>query len=253
METLTVITFILGMIFGSLMLGVATFIYFKRQIFPFGAIIMVVFGTLLLGLSIWQSAKIQVDADGNVTASFEKMEKQMREKSQEVDQKIDDIKKAIKLDSSSLSKLRNSEKVNRLIENGQYEEAIKLDPQNVIAYMRMIENLVAQGQYKKATDFYSLLNTSNESGVGYSVYPDLIFAFDQIGKGSQANILIQQLRMKICSDINNGYGYLSRSQQIGWIKEGLEKYLDSYKQDVVKKNAKTLVAELNTDIAKLTS
>lgn len=241
------------MIFGSLMLSVATYIYFKRQIFPLGAIIMVVFGTLLLGLSIWQSAKIQVGANGNVIASFEKVEKQIRDKSQEVDQKIDNLKKAINADSSSLTKLRNSEKVDRLIENGQYEEAIKLDPRNVIVYMRMVENLVAQGQYKKAINYYLPLNSSNESGVGYSVYPDLIFAFDQIENGFQANNLINQLKIRINNDINNGYGYLSRSQQIGWIKERLEKYLDSFKEDIVKKNAKALIAELNSDIIKLTS
>jgi hypothetical protein len=253
METLATVTFILGMILGSTMLGVATYVYYKRQVFPVGAIIMTVFGTLLLGLSIWQSAKIQIGADGNVTATFEKLKKEIQQNNQNFTQKIDNLRTVISTDTTTLSKLKTSEKIDQLIDNGQFEEAIKLDSTNVIPYMRLIDKLVNEGDYSKAVAYYKPLVRSNNSEVGFSSYPVLIFAFDQTGNNTQANNLIQQLRIHINDDIHKGYGYLCRSQQIGWINEGLQKYLSFYKENDVKKNVESLINELNSLISQLTT
>lgn len=257
MNILALLTFILGMILGSTMIVVATYVYWKRQVFPIGAIVMTVFGTLLLGLSIWQSVKVQIGADGSLTTSFEKLKQEVKEEvkqsNQSVSEKIEDLKTSISTDTSNLTRLRNQEIVEKKIEDGDYEAAIKLDPENVIAYMRLIEKLVKDGEYAKATTYYQPLINSNQSGVGYSVYPDLIFAYDQTNNINQAENLTKQLRSRVNEDINNGGGYYSRSQQIGWLEDDLQKYVTSFKNNKIKTAVVGLVAELKSVIiSKLT-
>lgn len=256
MDTLSLITFVLGMILGSAMIIVATFVYWKKQIFPVGAIVMTVFGTLLLGLSIWQSAKIQVGADGNLTASFEKLRQEVKaevkQSNQAVTEKIEDLKATVSTDSSTLNKLRVREQVDGKIERGDYEGAIRLDSTSVIAYMRLIEKLVGDGRYAEAIAYLPSLKNFNQSGVGYSVYPDLIFAYDQMNESDQAENLTKQLRIRVNEDMNNGYGYYSRSQQIGWLKDGLQKYLTSFKNQRIRASVADLVTELGNFISALT-
>lgn len=256
MNTVTLVTFILGMILGTSMITVSTYVYYRKQVFPIGAIVMTVFGTLLLGLSIWQSAKIQVGADGNISASFEKFKQEVKEEvkhsNQSVTQKIEDLNSIVGTDSSSLEKLRRREVVDRMVDKGDYEAAIQLDPDNVIAYMRLIEHLVTRGEFKKATSYYQPLLNSNQSGVGYSVFPDLIYAYDQVDAPGQSDSLVRQLKVRVNEDINNGYGYLSRSQQIGWIKDGLQKYISSFKNEGVRLKVAAFVNDLNQLIIKLT-
>lgn len=244
------------MILGSAMIIVATFVYWKKQIFPVGAIVMTVFGTLLLGLSIWQSAKIQVGADGNLTASFEKLRQEVKaevkQSNQAVTEKIEDLKATVSTDSSTLNKLRVREQVDGKIERGDYEGAIRLDSTSVIAYMRLIEKLVGDGRYAEAIAYLPSLKNFNQSGVGYSVYPDLIFAYDQMNESDQAENLTKQLRIRVNEDMNNGYGYYSRSQQIGWLKDGLQKYLTSFKNQRIRASVADLVTELGNFISALT-
>ena len=115
-------------------------------------------------------------------------------------------------------KLRQSEKVDALIAKGKYEEALKLDPQNVIAVMRYIESLTAKRQYQKATELYQCLAQSNVSGVGYSTYPILSLAFHKIGDSSNADKILDELEKAIQEDLNRGFGYLSRSEQLRWLQ-----------------------------------
>ena len=166
---------------------------------------------------------------------------------------IPEISAASITDSSNLNKLREKEKVDKKIQDGDYEGAIKLDPANLIAYMRLIEKLVKDKDYSKAVTYFNSLVSSNKSGVGYSVYPDLIFAYDQIGNINQAGILIQQLRLRVNDDIKSGYGYYSHSQQIGWLKRDLEKDLNYFKNPSLKNSIGNLINELNGIILKLTT
>ncbi|HKN84512.1 MAG TPA: hypothetical protein VJW17_13785, partial [Pyrinomonadaceae bacterium] len=122
----------------------------------------------------------------------------------------------------ALQKLRDKEKVDRLIDQKQYLEAIKLDPTNVIALMRYIEEKTLSGDYKEATKYFSQLRQSNDSGVGYAVYPEVAVAFEKLGQIEQAKAALIELRNRIAQDIGQGYGYLSRSQQLQWVDSSLK-------------------------------
>ena len=60
-QAIVYIALITGNLFGALMLGAVTFVYVKRQHFGLGSSVLTVFGTLLVGISVWQTAEITID------------------------------------------------------------------------------------------------------------------------------------------------------------------------------------------------
>ena len=93
METITYATFILGIILGSGMLFAVIYNYIQKQIIPVGALVLTAFGTLLLGLSIWQSARITMGPEGNFSAEFERFKQEIVE---EVDRKDAELKEEVR-------------------------------------------------------------------------------------------------------------------------------------------------------------
>lgn len=64
------IAFVFGLILGTYLLICATFVYCKHREFGLGGTMLVIFGSLLVGLSIWTSIEISVNADGSVKAKY---------------------------------------------------------------------------------------------------------------------------------------------------------------------------------------
>ncbi len=235
MDNLTMATIILGLIIGSVMLIATTFVYVRHQTFSLGGSILTAFGTLLLGLSIWQSVEFTVGPDGGISASFKKeldnlkrdVAVQIEGSNQAITEELSILRQEVQsgatstLSDEALSNLQTREKVDALIDNGEYLEALKYDPKNTIALMRFIETSVSNGEYEIATNYYDELVKANKSGVGYSVYPDLILAFDKQGQKDSANKLLEALELRYKNDIAKGYGYYSRSQQLGWLERDL--------------------------------
>ena len=64
------IAFNFGLFLGSALLLSAVYVFVKRQAFGLGGVVLIVFGSFLVGLSIWTSFEISVGADGTVTARY---------------------------------------------------------------------------------------------------------------------------------------------------------------------------------------
>lgn len=67
---ITNIAFSLGLLLGSISLLSAVFVYVKHQAFGLAGVILVIFGSFLIGLSIWTSFEFSVGSDGSVTAKY---------------------------------------------------------------------------------------------------------------------------------------------------------------------------------------
>ena len=70
MDTLILVTLAMGIALGAICLLAAVYNYIKHQSFGTGGIFLVVFGTILLGFSIWQSVEVTIDPDGGFTGKF---------------------------------------------------------------------------------------------------------------------------------------------------------------------------------------
>lgn len=64
-------TLIMGIIIGAICLLAAVHNYTRYQYFGLGGVVLVAFGSMLLGLSIWQSVELSIDAKGNITAKYQ--------------------------------------------------------------------------------------------------------------------------------------------------------------------------------------
>ncbi len=65
------------------------------------------------------------------------------------------------------------------------------------------------------------MKASNDSGVGYSVYPFAIYSYASKGQVDVAKSIYEELKNEIQSDIVKGYGYSSRPEQIKWIQDNI--------------------------------
>jgi len=64
------VAFYFGIVLGSVLLLSAVYAFVKRQTFGLGGVVLVVFGSFLIGLSIWTSFEVSVNPDGSVTAKY---------------------------------------------------------------------------------------------------------------------------------------------------------------------------------------
>lgn len=65
---------ITGLILGSAMIVVMLLVYFKTHKFAFGGAVLTVFGTILIGLSIWANIEVSIGVDGGLEARFLQLE-----------------------------------------------------------------------------------------------------------------------------------------------------------------------------------
>ena len=65
-------TLITGIIIGAICLLAAVHNHIRYQNFGLGGVVLVAFGSMLLGLSIWKSIEISIDTKGNITAKYQR-------------------------------------------------------------------------------------------------------------------------------------------------------------------------------------
>lgn len=65
---------ITGMVIGSLTLLTVLIVYLRTQKFALGGSVLTVFGTILLGLSIWVNIEVSIGKNGVIEARFFQME-----------------------------------------------------------------------------------------------------------------------------------------------------------------------------------
>lgn len=83
---LTQVAFVVGMVFGALMIGSVCVVFVKRSIFGTGGGILSVLGVLLIGMSVWSTARFEVSPEG-----LKVQVEQLREQVEGVQQKAEEI------------------------------------------------------------------------------------------------------------------------------------------------------------------
>ena len=67
-------TLITGIIVGVICLLAAVHNHIKYQNFGLGGAVLVAFGSMLLGLSVWQSVELSIDSEGRITAKYKQQQ-----------------------------------------------------------------------------------------------------------------------------------------------------------------------------------
>ena len=256
--TIEQMALIIGLALGSAMLLIVSVAFLLGHAFGLGGVTLALVGTLLLGLSIWRSVQIRVSPGGGFEASFERFKEEVREDTKGVVNELTEFKREIRISlveaisPVTLEKLKRREKVDQLVDRGEFKEALKLDPRNTIALMRLIESLVNKGQFRRASELYPELKEANKSGVGYSVYPQLALAFEKEGNVTQVQRILSELEEAIRIDIVRGYGYFSGSQQIRRILRDVQRVAKEVKDAIVAAQLRELETSLEDTIDALT-
>jgi len=68
--------FVAGLVLGCLIIVSVCWVWVRRQVLGMGGGLLSFFGVVLVGLSVWSSASVEVSADG-FRAEFEQLEKQV--------------------------------------------------------------------------------------------------------------------------------------------------------------------------------
>ena len=116
-------------------------------------------------------------------------------------------------------KINRRDMVSQLNRENRFDEVLDLDPHNTYALSRKLQQLTEEQKFAEATDLLPRLRSANTSGVGYTAYPFAIYAYLKQGEREVAQKLYQELEKAIREDIANGYGYLSRTEQIRWVQD----------------------------------
>jgi hypothetical protein len=201
------------------MIAAACFVYVTHREFGLGGAALTLLGVVLVGSAIWKDIDISIGKKGGISAKLvrrleeveanvEGVQKEVRDVElnvQEVKKDIHDLETIVISENSALAdvpkeqlqKLRSRERRDQFCNAGDFKRALEIDPDDVISRMRLIQHETARKNYKEATDNAEALMAANDSGVGFSVYPDLVLAYDQTGATIQAAQLVAELDDKI--------------------------------------------------------
>jgi hypothetical protein len=87
------IAFYVGIILGSTLLLCSVYVFVKRQIFGLAGIVLIAFGSFLVGLSIWTSFEFSLNKDGSVTAKYsQEIKEDLGAKTAELNGSIESLK-----------------------------------------------------------------------------------------------------------------------------------------------------------------
>lgn len=73
-----------GLVIGAVMLVIICIVHVRRERFGLGGAMLTVFGALLVGMSIWESAKFSFSPDGGFGAEVTRLQEQVEALSGEV-------------------------------------------------------------------------------------------------------------------------------------------------------------------------
>ncbi len=167
MKIINIIAFIVGLLLGSGLLLSAVFVYVKRQIFGVGGIVLVVFGSFLIGLSIWTSFEISVNSDGTIKAKYNQATKeeigvkaaevngsieQLKLKLSNLTQDVLTLKRAVPGVTFSRDKTLEREKKEKLFENNsEYSILVFYKPYQRDISVKLSNMLLSLGFKSSAT------------------------------------------------------------------------------------------------------
>ncbi len=64
------LAYVVGLLLGTVLILSSIYIFVKHRVFGLGGTVLVAFGSMLLGLSVWTSFEFSVDPEGKVTARY---------------------------------------------------------------------------------------------------------------------------------------------------------------------------------------
>jgi hypothetical protein len=258
MTAVQLVAFVLGMALGAGLIATCCVVYVKNRHFGVGEIGMISVGTILVGLSIFSSFNLSVSPQGQFTfqaqiynAVRDASRTYFRDASTGNAPPISTDQTQTTSTPSSVELLKNREKEQQLIDQKDYQAAMKLDPKNVIPVMYFIEQSVERGDYSKALDYVGVLRQDNDSGVGYSAYPYIALAYERTGSDAGAGSILLELHNRIATDIAHGFGYLSSSQTLGWIRKDLDVTVALVRSKAVKDQVADLQAYIDKTVSML--
>lgn len=108
-----------GLVVGLLMLLGVCYVYVARSAFGLGGVVLSVFGVVLMGLSIWKTVEITISANGDITAKFARLERQvndLRTTTNQVRTNVEHLRTAVASTKQNLeTKLADLAKTNKAI------------------------------------------------------------------------------------------------------------------------------------------
>lgn len=161
---ITIVTLILGLILGTVLLSAAVYVYIKHQVFALGGSVLTVFGTILLGLSIWQSVELTIRPEGGITAKFKQdlgaaaadinnRISQLELKLTELSEDVTSFRKKFPeagLPQDVVAKRLNKEQAFQ--ENSKYSVLVFYKPQNEQTAERIEKALLSEGYKSSSTE-----------------------------------------------------------------------------------------------------
>lgn len=121
------IAFYVGLFLGSTLLISAAYVFVKRQVFGLGGVVLIIFGSFLLGLSIWTSFEFSFKKDGSITAKYtQEIREDLGEKTADINNNIEFLKLKIAEISQDVAALKTANpKVvlsNEVIKSREFKE-----------------------------------------------------------------------------------------------------------------------------------
>ena len=226
---LTTAALTLGLIFGSVMLGVTCIVYYKRQIFSLGGSVLTVFGVVLLGLSIWKTVDVSISPTGGIEAKFSAVERriidQVQKTGQVIEDRVEKTGKAVETKVSallSIDRLRNNFRNarNRLRDSGVADfAAAETDIGDLFALdKRNGHALYYRGETTriKATDKFdpkSCPKKIDGEAFSFDPYEEDFYVYIENERNLAESEKGGDLRAEICYTRTGGYC----RQRTGWI------------------------------------
>lgn len=102
------IAFYFGLFLGSALLLSAVFVFVTRQAFGLGGVVLIAFGSFLVGWSIWTSFEVSVGADGSVTAKYTRIAEDIGAKAADFNGSIELLKRRINELTQDVSALKTA-------------------------------------------------------------------------------------------------------------------------------------------------
>ncbi|AOS83900.1 hypothetical protein BIU88_06885 [Chlorobaculum limnaeum] len=91
--TIKDIAFFAGLFLGSTLLLSTTYVFVKRQAFGLGGVVLIIFGSFMVGLSIWTSFEFSFKKDGSITAKYtQEIKEDLGEKTADINGNIEFLK-----------------------------------------------------------------------------------------------------------------------------------------------------------------
>ncbi|HEC61671.1 MAG TPA: hypothetical protein ENI27_05390 [bacterium] len=244
-----------GIALGGLMILSVCWVYIKNQQFGFAGGVLTVFGVLLIGLSVWRTVNISISLKEGIKASFDQMERSVKEVVHQVRELeshlLTNISALEEMQPDKIANLRQREKVDLLRKHGKYLEALEIDPDDVLSMMGLIEGKAEESKYSDILEIFLRLKISNRSGVGYSVYPQVILAHAQVGNVKKAMAILAELDHTITEHVSNGYGYLARAEQLSWLHRTLAEVKAKIDDGAVARAVETLLEKIDATVRNL--